>query len=124
MSFITDMKYLIIIYNIYFIILMTIPCSHTILPFNSFSTAQDAFSHVNEHKEKHSSESHHSPCVPFCVCSTTTFVLNSPPLRLYFLLEQSISFQETIDKGRITVAASNHYAHLMVYEIWHPPQLV
>lgn len=120
------MKHLVILYNIYFTLLMTIPCSHMMLHsglINNTNKLNHSYLSANNN-HKHDSSKSHNPCAPFCVCGVTTFVLNIPPFNLKPFPKEVNSSKVSILQATIWIPTSNQYRHLAINEIWHPPQQV
>lgn len=118
------MKYLVVLYNIYFTLLMTIPCSHIVLHASAINATNNQ-SHLNvDVKHQHDSSKSHNPCAPLCVCGVTTFVLNIPPLNLKPSTKEIKNSKVLILQSATWVPTTNQYRHLAINEIWHPPKQV
>lgn len=126
------MKHLIILYNIYFIMIMIVPCNHIMLYSNlaknifGVQLADNQLQNPHHHKQDstNSPSDSHCPCTPCCVCGITTFVLNIPPVNFFFYKNTIPNLRKVIYPENIWVVTPNLYSYLMTNEIWHPPQQV
>lgn len=127
--------FLMMTYNIYFILLMIVPCNHTVLygqiaqkALGISLTSDCQHEHHHEHKhhnhqDDHSSDHHHA-CTPFCACGISTFVLNKPSIDLQIHQCNCIKYRILPTESLNWAPTPNIYKQLMVNDIWHPPQLV
>ena len=131
-TFIGMKHLLIVIFNLYFIGLMVVPCNHTILYANIIENALGMELHQGcsheEHQQHHEhhdhSSNHHHSCTPFCTCGVVHFVLNTPPF--YLEVEPLHNNSTTSNPIQATIWSSitNPIGKLMVNNIWNPPKSV
>jgi len=114
-------------YNVYFILLMIVPCNHTVL-YGQIAQKALGITLVSdcehEHDHHEPSSDHHHACTPFCACSIGSFVLNKPNLDIKLHQCNCVKFCIQPTQSLAWAANQNIYKQLMVNDIWHPPQLV
>ena len=123
------MKTTILLYNLYFSVLMIVPCNHTELYSSMMENVFGIEIQQHRHcKHNHDSEDnekpmkHHHSCTPFCSCGITVFVMNAPPVQIN-IHNPLYSSTHQIIQSTILTATSNEYSSLMINDIWRPPQL-
>lgn len=118
------MKYLMVLYGLYFSFLMIVPSNHAGTHFVEDLLGLDLHSYCNhQHSEKDDSkESHHHTCTHFCGCGAVHFVVVSPPTHRWFCVSREKFFTPTFfDEPTKIWANLNEFGRLVIAEIWHPP---